>query len=118
MEIIMSFYNTMSLILSLVLLGVSLYSLARPVFRYLSASLSTRFRKTPVLASAGENGQGLVEYALILVLIAVVAIAILVLFGETIGDVFLRVACDFEARGQEWTTCTYEDGIFTFEWPD
>jgi len=35
-----------------------------------------------------EEGQGLVEYALILVLVAVVVIAILMLLGPIIGDVF------------------------------
>ena len=35
-----------------------------------------------------EEGQGLVEYALILVLIAIVVIAILVLVGPVVGNVF------------------------------
>jgi pilus assembly protein Flp/PilA len=38
-----------------------------------------------------EEGQGLVEYALILVLVAVVVIAILTLLGPTIGNVFSNV---------------------------
>jgi pilus assembly protein Flp/PilA len=35
-----------------------------------------------------EEGQGLVEYALILVLVALVVIAILLLLGPIIGNVF------------------------------
>ena len=35
-----------------------------------------------------EEGQGLVEYALILVLVAIVVIAILTLLGPQIGNVF------------------------------
>jgi pilus assembly protein Flp/PilA len=35
-----------------------------------------------------EEGQGLVEYALILVLVAIVVIAILLLVGPAIGNVF------------------------------
>ena len=35
-----------------------------------------------------EEGQGLVEYALILVLVAIAVIALLTLLGETISDVF------------------------------
>lgn len=35
-----------------------------------------------------EEGQGLVEYALILVLVAVVVIVILALLGPTIGNIF------------------------------
>ena len=38
-----------------------------------------------------EEGQGLVEYALILVLVAVVVIAILTLLGPAIGNVFSSI---------------------------
>lgn len=38
-----------------------------------------------------EEGQGLVEYALILVLVAVVVIAILTLLGPQIGNVFSQI---------------------------
>jgi len=38
-----------------------------------------------------EKGQGLVEYALILVLVAIVVIAALTLLGPTIGNIFSSV---------------------------
>jgi pilus assembly protein Flp/PilA len=38
-----------------------------------------------------EEGQGLVEYALILVLVAIVVIAILTLLGPQIANVFSRI---------------------------
>lgn len=38
-----------------------------------------------------EQGQGLVEYALILVFVAIVVIAILTLLGPQIGNVFSRI---------------------------
>ncbi len=38
-----------------------------------------------------EEGQGLVEYALILVLVAVVVIAILMLLGPQIANIFSQV---------------------------
>jgi pilus assembly protein Flp/PilA len=38
-----------------------------------------------------EEGQGLVEYALILVLVAIVVIAILILVGPQIANIFSRV---------------------------
>ncbi|MEJ5308529.1 MAG: Flp family type IVb pilin [Anaerolineae bacterium] len=38
-----------------------------------------------------EEGQGLVEYALILVLIAIVVIAILILLGSQIQQVFSQI---------------------------
>ncbi|KKT66686.1 MAG: hypothetical protein UW58_C0004G0035 [Candidatus Collierbacteria bacterium GW2011_GWC2_44_30] len=38
-----------------------------------------------------ENGQGLVEYALILVLVAIVVIAVLLLLGPIIGNVFSSI---------------------------
>lgn len=40
---------------------------------------------------AAEKGQGLVEYALILVLVAIVVIVILALLGPAIGQVFSNV---------------------------
>lgn len=38
-----------------------------------------------------QDGQGLVEYALILVLVAIVVIAILALLGPAIGQIFSAV---------------------------
>ena len=38
-----------------------------------------------------EEGQGLVEYALILVLVAIVVIAVLAILGPTIGNVFSTI---------------------------
>ncbi len=40
----------------------------------------------------GEEGQGLVEYGLVLLLVAVVVIAILVLLGPQIGSLFSAVS--------------------------
>jgi len=44
-----------------------------------------------MLFSPKEKGQGLVEYALILVLVAIVVIAVLLLLGPLIGNVFSQV---------------------------
>jgi pilus assembly protein Flp/PilA len=38
-----------------------------------------------------EEGQGLVEYALILILVAVAIIVLLTLLGTQIGDLFSRI---------------------------
>ncbi len=38
-----------------------------------------------------EEGQGLVEYALILVLVAIVVIAILAILGPQIGNIFSQI---------------------------
>lgn len=38
-----------------------------------------------------EKGQGLVEYALIIVLVAIVVIAALTLLGGAVGDVFTTI---------------------------
>jgi pilus assembly protein Flp/PilA len=38
-----------------------------------------------------EEGQGLVEYALILMLVAIVVISILLLLGPIIGNVFSNI---------------------------
>ncbi len=42
-----------------------------------------------------EEGQGLVEYALILVLVAVVVIAVMLLLGPIIGNVFSQIVSTF-----------------------
>ena len=44
-----------------------------------------------MLFAPKEKGQGLVEYALILVLVAIVVIAVLMLLGPIIGDVFSTI---------------------------
>jgi len=44
-----------------------------------------------VLYLPQEEGQGLVEYALILVLVAIIVIAILAILGPQIGNVFSRI---------------------------
>lgn len=38
-----------------------------------------------------EGGQGLVEYALILVLVAIVVTIVLVLFGASVGNMYSNV---------------------------
>lgn len=44
-----------------------------------------------MLFAPKEKGQGLVEYALILVLVAVVVIAILALLGPAIANIFNNI---------------------------
>jgi pilus assembly protein Flp/PilA len=41
-----------------------------------------------MLVSIREHGQGLVEYAFLLVLIAMIVITVLLILGPTIGNVF------------------------------
>lgn len=44
-----------------------------------------------MLYAFGEQGQGLVEYALILVLVAIVVIAVLLIMGPIIGNTFSTI---------------------------
>ncbi len=46
-----------------------------------------------------EEGQGLVEYALILVLVAVVVIVILSILGPAIGNIFSEVTVGLASGG-------------------
>lgn len=46
-----------------------------------------------------EEGQGLVEYALILVLVAIVVIVILSVLGPTIGNVFSDIVGELSNVG-------------------
>ncbi len=47
-----------------------------------------------------EDGQGLVEYALILVLVSIVVIVLLTLLGTEIGEVFQSVTNELDGRSQ------------------
>ena len=48
-----------------------------------------------MLYAPKEKGQGLVEYALSLVLVAVVVIAVLTLLGPIVGNVFSKINSAF-----------------------
>ena len=52
-----------------------------------------------MLFSPKEKGQGLVEYALIIVLIAIVVIVILALLGTQVTRVFSRIASALSFTG-------------------
>ena len=47
-----------------------------------------------MLFSPKEKGQGLVEYALILVLISIAVIILMTLLGEEIGSVFSNITAE------------------------
>ncbi len=42
-----------------------------------------------------ESGQGLIEYALILILVAMVVLVILLLLGPAIGNLFSNIMANF-----------------------
>jgi pilus assembly protein Flp/PilA len=48
-------------------------------------------RCNTMLFAPKEKGQGLIEYAFILILIAVVVIAVLLILGPMIGNVFTHI---------------------------
>jgi pilus assembly protein Flp/PilA len=48
---------------------------------------------------SSERGQGLVEYALILVLVSVVVIAVLMILGPTIGNIFTKINSELAPLG-------------------
>ena len=52
-----------------------------------------------MLYLTNENGQGLVEYALILVLVAIVVIVVLTILGPQIGNVFSQVTWTLQGAG-------------------
>ena len=52
-----------------------------------------------MLFAPKEKGQGLVEYALILVLVAVVVIAVLMILGPIIGNVFTKINSTLAGQG-------------------
>ncbi len=59
--------------------------------------MSLTIRRLPALIRllkiSNQKGQGLVEYALILVLVAIVVIGVLLLLGPKVSDVYAGVVC-------------------------
>jgi len=47
-----------------------------------------------MLSLQSENGQGLVEYALILVLVALIVIGILIILGPIVGNTFSNIVAN------------------------
>jgi pilus assembly protein Flp/PilA len=74
---------------------ISLYTILSFFLYNIFKELYNNYRKrkevSEMLFSPKEKGQGLVEYALILVLVAVVVIAVLTLLGPIIGNVFSKI---------------------------
>ena len=62
----------------------------KPDFRFVQSNFQGK-EVIRMLFSPQEKGQGLVEYALILVLVAIVVIAALMVLGPIIGNVFSKV---------------------------
>ena len=56
-----------------------------------SSEIQNRRGVKTMLFLPREEGQGLVEYALILVLVAIVVIVILALLGPAIGNIFSNI---------------------------
>jgi pilus assembly protein Flp/PilA len=54
--------------------------------------VSERIRALVEAARTREEGQGMIEYALILVLIAIVLIVILTTLGHTVNNVFSNIS--------------------------
>ena len=44
-----------------------------------------------MILSSREEGQGLVEYALILLFVAIVVVAIMIIFGPAVGNLYSTV---------------------------
>jgi len=73
--------------------GHDRFIIRKQVTKYLPITYS--LKEAHMLFNPREKGQGLVEYALILALVAVVVIAILTLLGPAIGNVFSSIKNNF-----------------------
>ena len=47
------------------------------------------------MLSSGENGQGLVEYALILMLVAMIVMVMILIYGPSVGNLFSNIIENF-----------------------
>ena len=48
-----------------------------------------------VVFKSGERGQGLVEYALIMMLVFVVVMIMILIYGPTVGNIFSNIIANF-----------------------
>ena len=58
-------------------------------------SVNTPGKEVVVMGPSGTEGQGLIEYALIVSLVAVVIAALLSVFGPSIGNLFSNIVSNF-----------------------
>lgn len=72
-----------------------MFSLMYGVASYLKLYLRSKGVSIPVIDKS-DHGQGMVEYALILALVAVVVIAALTLLGPQVSSALIRVECKFD----------------------
>jgi pilus assembly protein Flp/PilA len=61
--------------------------------------IQTKGEYNAMLFAPKEKGQGLVEYALILVLVAIVVIAALMVLGPVIGNIFSTINASLNSTG-------------------
>jgi pilus assembly protein Flp/PilA len=75
----------------------------------------SRLRRTRIVIAPPneEDGQGLVEYALILSLVALVCILILTVVGQTVSNTFAQINCELGGDGNGACTCTSEQVTIT-----
>ena len=66
--------------------------------KYVAKQALQKKGEETMLFARNEKGQGLVEYALILVLVAVVVIAVLLILGPIIGNVFTKINSNLVTR--------------------
>lgn len=65
------------------------------VVQYLMLNLNSKGLSLPTI-NRSKRGQGLVEYALILVLVAIVVIIALAILGPIINGAYISIACKFD----------------------
>jgi pilus assembly protein Flp/PilA len=78
------------------------------VVQYLVLNLNSKGLSLPAI-NRSKRGQGLVEYALILVLVAVVVIIVLYILGPIISGVLMRAICKLDPElvfTNTWTGIT------------
>lgn len=58
---------------------------------WIRVPVGSQFQKDKIMFFSKSNSQGLVEFVLIVAVITIIVIAVLLLFGPTIGNVFSKI---------------------------
>ena len=66
---------------------------------YLFRTIAGPFRRLARLGSSPMDGQGMVEYALLLMLIGTVVLVVLIVLGNQVHNVFNNITCSIGTLG-------------------
>jgi len=69
------------------------------MFALVGREVGSRVWRLPKACLGGRDGQGMVEYALLLMLIGTIVLVVLIVLGNQVSNAFHNVSCSLSAMG-------------------